>query len=288
MIRNSRKICPIETSAAAVAESVPCCKTSFAAVSLMALGLVPLETVDHACFGHAERKPILNVLLQGDVEIGGQLLLLSAYFLSAIELHLESELAHQRLVLAAGAPQPDVALGDYAFSEIQLTQRQQHFLYYAFIHQAYFLVVLLLDDCQRREHSYQSGHRGSIRFMHLAQSELAVMGIQDAISADLVLQRKSLGLELDTVLTGNLGPHVQCRRLLLVWMTKLKDDFRITHRKTIHVGNPPAQNERVVVQAEVEGVAENDFPDFWSEPRLTIFYETNVPLLGSSFDDLAE
>src|SRR5580704_16449008 len=69
MIRNSRKIWPIETSAHAVAESAPRCKASFVAVSLMALGLIPLETVDHARLGHAERKPILDVLLQGYVEL---------------------------------------------------------------------------------------------------------------------------------------------------------------------------------------------------------------------------
>src|SRR5579863_403477 len=120
MIRNSRKIRPIEASDA-VAESASGCKTSFVAVSLMALGLVPLETVNHARLGHAEGEPILDVLLQGHVELRGQFFLLFSYVRFVIELYLERKLPHQRLMLAACAPQPDVALGDDAFPEVQLT-----------------------------------------------------------------------------------------------------------------------------------------------------------------------
>jgi hypothetical protein len=43
----------------------------------------------------------------------------------------------------------DVALSDYTFSEVQLTQRQQHLLYDASVHQADFLVT-----SKRREHFY--------------------------------------------------------------------------------------------------------------------------------------
>src|SRR5579864_5850566 len=87
IIRNSRKICPIETSADAVAESASRCLASLAAVSLMALGLVPLETVDHSCLGHAERKPILDVLLQCYIQLRGQFLLLFSYVPFLIELY---------------------------------------------------------------------------------------------------------------------------------------------------------------------------------------------------------
>ena len=44
-------------------------QSGFAAASLMALGLVPLEAVHHARLGYAEREPILHVLLQRDVEL---------------------------------------------------------------------------------------------------------------------------------------------------------------------------------------------------------------------------
>src|SRR5580658_2959568 len=153
MIRNSRNIRPIETSADAVAESASGCKTSFVAVSLMTLGLIPLETVDHARLGHAEGEPILDVLLQGHVELRGQFLLLFSYVRFVIELYLERKLPHQRLMLAACAPQPDVALSDDAFPEVQLTQRQQHLFHNTFVHQAYLLAIRLLDGGERREHS---------------------------------------------------------------------------------------------------------------------------------------
>ena len=70
----------------------------------MALGLVPLEAVHHPGLGYAEREPVLHFLLQGDVELRGQLLLLFGDVLFAIELDLESKLSHQRLMLAASAP----------------------------------------------------------------------------------------------------------------------------------------------------------------------------------------
>jgi hypothetical protein len=38
-------------------------ESGFVTASLMALGVVPLETVDHARLGHAKRKPILHILL---------------------------------------------------------------------------------------------------------------------------------------------------------------------------------------------------------------------------------
>jgi hypothetical protein len=42
----------------------------------MALGLIPLETVNHARLGYAKREPILYVLLQRYIELRGQFLLL--------------------------------------------------------------------------------------------------------------------------------------------------------------------------------------------------------------------
>src|SRR5579864_8426903 len=288
IIRNSRKIWPIDTPACAIAVSASRCKASFGPLSLMALGLVPLKTVDRARLGHAEHKPILYVLLQGNVELGGQSLLLFGYVLFAIELYLEGELSHQRLMLATGAPQPDVALGNYTFSEVQLTQRQEHLLHDAFVHQGYFLIIGLLDGGKRRKHFHQSGHRGSVCLVHLTQSELAVVRVEDTMSADLVLQGKGLSLELNAVLPGNLGPHVHGHRFLLIWVTELEDDFRITHRKAIHVGNAPAQDERFVVQPKVGSVAENDLPDLWSQSSLTVFYETNTEILRRTLHDLPE
>src|SRR5580692_159611 len=72
MIRNSRNIRPIETSADAIPVSTPCCRMGLTVVtlSLMALRLVSFEAVDRAGLGHAEGKPILDLLLQGQVELG--------------------------------------------------------------------------------------------------------------------------------------------------------------------------------------------------------------------------
>ena len=61
----------------------------------MALGLVALEPVNHTGLGDAEREPILYILLQCDVELGGKLLLLFRYVFPAIEFHLKGELSDQ-------------------------------------------------------------------------------------------------------------------------------------------------------------------------------------------------
>jgi hypothetical protein len=120
----------------------------------MALGVVSVEAVDHARLGYAERQPIPHIQLEGDVELGDKFLPLFGYVLFAIELDLEGELSHQRLMLAAGAPQSDVALSNYTFAKVQVTQRQQHLLHDASVHQIDFLVIGFLESSERREHSY--------------------------------------------------------------------------------------------------------------------------------------
>src|SRR5580692_6393074 len=132
-------------------------------------------------------------------------------------------------MLAAGAPQPDVALGNHAFAEVQLTKRKQYLLNYAFVHEAYFLVVGLLDGGERREYSHESSHRGPICLVHLAQSELAVVRVEEAISAELVLQWQRLRFELDAVFAGDLGPDIQRGCRLLIRVTELEDNLRIAH-----------------------------------------------------------
>src|SRR5271165_1887614 len=98
-----------------------------------------------------------------------------------------------------------------------------------------------------RELSDQRGHRGSIHLVHLARSELAVVRVKDAISADPVLQREDLGFELDAVDPGNLGTHIHGCRLGFIGVTELEHDFGIAHRKAIHVGDAASQDEGVVV-----------------------------------------
>src|SRR5450631_2742140 len=135
MIRNSRKIWKTEASAGAVEAPAVVCNAGTGSVSLMALGLVAVEAVHHAGLGDAQRQPVRHIILQGDVELGGQLLLLVGDIFAACELHLEGEFSHQRLMLAAGAPYPDVTLADQPFAEVQLTKRKQHLFYDAPVHQ---------------------------------------------------------------------------------------------------------------------------------------------------------
>ena len=83
----------IETSARDLVAPDAVCDKGFATVSLMALGLVPVETVNHYCFSYAQGKPILPLLLQADVELRYPLLLLFRDAIFAVELQLFVELA---------------------------------------------------------------------------------------------------------------------------------------------------------------------------------------------------
>src|SRR5271157_3996819 len=189
-INASRAVGPKKAMSTAIASGSPAAHSPMEKIimaSLMALGFVPPEPVHHPRLGNAQRQPILHVQLQRDVELRRQFLLLFAYVFPAIDLHLESELSDQRLMLAASAPQPDVARANQALSEVELTKRQQHLFDDSFVHQGDLLVSRLLDCGQRREYSDESGHRCSICLVHLAQSELAVVRVEDTISADLVL-----------------------------------------------------------------------------------------------------
>src|SRR5208337_27423 len=143
MMRNSIKMSRTVTFCRAAATSAASFARSIV-VSLMALRCISFQAVYHSRFRHAEREPILHCVLQGKVECRYQLLLFLRDIFFAGELDLESELSDQRLVLATGAPQPDVALAHQSFAEIQLPERKQYFFDDAFVHQADLLVSLLL------------------------------------------------------------------------------------------------------------------------------------------------
>src|SRR5580693_9783100 len=106
--------------------------------------------------------------------------------------------------------------------------------------------------------------------MHLAQTELAVVRIQDAVAADFVLQRKSFGFELDAVLAGDVWTHIEPGRLLFIRMAELEDYLGIAHGKAVHVGNTPPQDERIVVETEIRSVAEGDLPNLRPESGLNV------------------
>ena len=71
-------------------------------------------------------------------------------------------------------------------------------------------------------------------------------------------------------------------------MAELEDDFRFADGEAVLIGDAAAQNERVVVQAEVLGVGENDFTEIdrlGFEAGDTVLH---AGLLSGLFKDLAE
>src|ERR1017187_4889035 len=174
-------------------------------------------------------------------------------------------------MLASGAPQRHVALGHESFAKVELPEFQQHFLDDPFVYQADPLVFRCLQDGERWEHVGQSRHRETVRtLVQLAQAEDAVVRVQDAKSADLVLQRQNLRFELDPIGALDIWPHGQRGCLLLVRMTELEDDFRIAHVETIDVAYAPPKDKGVVVEAKIRGITKNDVPYIWPQADLRV------------------
>jgi hypothetical protein len=94
------------------------------------------EAIDHSGLGYPEREPSRHLALQCNVELVSALSLLRCDILLVLTLDLKRELADQRQVFAASAPQGDVAFGQNLSAEIQLAKREEHLLNNDFIHQS--------------------------------------------------------------------------------------------------------------------------------------------------------
>ena len=71
-------------------------------------------------------------------------------------------------------------------------------------------------------------------------------------------------------------------------MTELEDDLRIANRETVHVRDSTAQDESIVVEPEIGGIAKNDLPDLRPQARLAICDEAHPDLLRRLLHQLAE
>src|SRR5262245_10460487 len=188
--------------------------------SLMACDWLAIQAVDHPRFGRAEGDPVPDVALQRDEKLLAALPRFVADVLGSVELRLVREFTDERHVLATGAPQRHAAFGDYTFSEIELSEIQQHLFDDRPVHERDPLGFRLLQDRQCREHAGQRCHRRFVRFVRLAQAEHARMRIQDADPPELFLERKSLRFELDPIGAVDVRSYVRGRGALQVRMTE--------------------------------------------------------------------
>ena len=117
---------------------------------------------------------------------------------------------------------------------------------------------------QRREDAHQRRPSTTGRAsLLMAERELHVVRIQHADPAEPVPERKRLRLELDAIVALDLRPDVDLGGRLQVLVAELEDHLRLPGRKTVLVGDAPAQDERVVVEPEI-GVSRNSTSRIWS------------------------
>ena len=151
-----------------------------------------------------------------------------------------------------------------------------------------FSLSRVLMRAQGRQQAHQGRQRLPIRRVHVAQRELSVVRVERPNAADLVLERQRLRLELDPVVTRDLGPDVHVGRLLQIGVAKLEDDLGIADRKPVDVVGPPAQDEGVVVEPKVGRIEEENLPDARLRVPEGLAGEIDAGLLRGSLHQPAE
>jgi len=104
-------------------------------LSFMTLGRIALKLIDEPGLGRAEEQPVMTGLLQRDEELLTAVYRLLVDFVPALEFGLERELAAQRVVSAAFAPDADVRVGGDTLAKIQHAEVLKHLLDDGLVHQ---------------------------------------------------------------------------------------------------------------------------------------------------------
>ncbi len=153
-----------------------------------------------------------------------------------------------------------------------------------------FFLGVLSDFGKDREYVDQGVHVADILAAHANRGaiELDVMGVEQTDAAELFLERQGLDLELDAVIAQDIWPNVGFRAHLQIGMPELEDDLGFSDGEAVLVGDSAAQNESVVVQAEVVGINEQHFADldrlFYEAVRRVLY----AVLFCGLLKDLAE
>src|SRR5262249_41683713 len=89
--------------------------------------LFPIQPINQASLGRAERDPAAQRALQADEEFFEQSFRLARQLTIATELDLKRVLGNKRHVLAARTPERDIGVRHDTLAEIQLSNGQQEF-----------------------------------------------------------------------------------------------------------------------------------------------------------------
>ena len=175
-----------------------------------------------------------------------------------------------------------------ALAEIELAQRKQHFFDNASVDQAEFssaafcnlasagktFTRVAIDVCRHRA----SGSTPNWQLCEYRMRYPPTSSFRGSASAlNLIRYAPAILGRTSTAVAG-----------CLVRMPEFEDNLRIAHRKAIDVGDSAAQNERVVVEAEIGGIAENDLPDLRPEPGFLVGDESDATCFAIFLHELAE
>jgi hypothetical protein len=177
--------------------------------------------------------------------------------IAALEPGLEREFGAERLLRVPVPPDRYIRVSSYPLAEIERAQILEHLLHECLVDEFNAIIGGGLHRRQTREDPHERRQRGAIALRRLTEWKLHVVRIEQAIAADPILQRQRLGLELDPVAAGELRADIEVRGGVEIRVPELEHDLRITCREAVFVGNPPPQDESVVVEPEVRRVQEH-------------------------------
>src|ERR1700757_854440 len=231
--------------------------------SLMRLGWIAQQPVHGCCFGRIQGNVVLGRVLQVYEECFRAPQCVFVKLRAVLKPELVRELADKRAVFAAGTPDRYIGLAGEARTEVEQADVLKNFLNYGVADQMDLFFRGLSDSSQHRKQIDQSVHVTYVFPAHPDRTagELDVVGVKQTNTAQLLFQRQGLDLELDAVIAEDVRPDVGLGCRLQFGMPELEDDLGLADGEAVFVGNPAAQDEGVVVEAEVIGINEQYFSD---------------------------
>lgn len=123
---------------------------------------------------------------------------------------------------------------------------------------------------------------------YVGARELYIVRKQQTDPSKFIFKRQELTFKLDPMITSNIGTNIHLCCFLNIGVSEFEYNLRIANWESVLINDPSAQNEGIVVKAEVGCVNKYDFTDFYGLVTIALTRKTNTVLYSSSLQHLSE